>query len=391
MKLALLVNSLYGGGAEILNIELLNWANNAHLYLLEKRVNYAFDKRKTTFINGDKVMESSLLNYLATPISAFRLNKKLSKNTIIVASLFRSLLVSALLKTFFNKRQRVVFWCHLDPKAIPNKKPFETIVNKFYTYIYQQADLIICNSLKAKDDFNKIFGVPAQRVKTIYNSFDIEKISSSSEESIDKEDSKLFNKKTLICVGRLNEQKGHKHLLEVFSKILKSAPDFNLILLGDGELKEALKAQSIQLGIQENVHFLGFKKNPFRYIKKANLLVFSSIYEGFGNVLIEAMASGTPVLSADIDNGPREIIAPDSNFLKRTIQPDLSKNGVLMPAFDKEGAVDFWADTILSLIQNKDQLALLSKNGKQRATHFSKKKILPEFLETIHKYFEASA
>ncbi len=390
MKLALLVNSLYGGGAEILNIELLNWAKNAHLYLLEKRVNYAFDKEKTTFINGEKVIDSSLLNYLSTPISAFRLNKTLSNETIIIASLFRSLLVSVLLKTLFNKKQKVVFWCHLDPKAIPNRKPFGTIAHKFYTYVYQQADLIICNSLKAKNDFNKIFGVPTSQVKTIYNSFDIEKIAIASNESIDKEDSKLFEKDTLICVGRLNEQKGHRYLLEVFSKILMSAPETNLILLGDGELRAALQEQSIQLGIEKNVHFLGFKKNPFRYIKKANLLVFSSIYEGFGNVLIEAMASGTPVLSADIDNGPREIIAPNSDFLKRTTQPDLADNGVLMPAFDKPDAIQIWSNTIISLLQNKEQLVKLSENGKVRAMHFSKKKILPEFIDNVNNFFKVS-
>jgi len=114
----------------------------------------------------------------------------------------------------------------------------------------------------------------------------------------------------IVSVARLDEgQKDHKTLLRAFAQFRArglSSPD--LVLIGEGPDQAALEQLAVELGIRKSVHFLGFCSNPFPYIRQAEMLVLSSRYEGFGMVLGEAMALGTPVISTDCPTGPRDLL-----------------------------------------------------------------------------------
>ena len=115
-------------------------------------------------------------------------------------------------------------------------------------------------------------------------------------------------RKILLAVGRLDHQKGFSHLLNAFAEISRTRPDWSLVILGDGPLRSDLRRQAEAAGIADRVLMPGYVGNVADWYQRASLFVLSSLFEGFPNVLAEAMAAGLPAVSFDCDTGPRDIV-----------------------------------------------------------------------------------
>jgi len=113
---------------------------------------------------------------------------------------------------------------------------------------------------------------------------------------------------TLIGMGRLVQSKGFDILLDAFSRIASSHPDWSLKILGEGPVKQELQSRAEAYGLTDRVYFAGEVRDPFPELCAADLFVFPSRFEAFGLALCEAMACGLPVVSFDCPSGPREII-----------------------------------------------------------------------------------
>jgi glycosyltransferase involved in cell wall biosynthesis len=139
----------------------------------------------------------------------------------------------------------------------------------------------------------------------------------------------------VVSVARLDEgQKDHGTLLRAYAALRARRPDVaHLALIGEGPDRARLEALAAELRLGDAVHFVGYSANPFPIIRAADALVLSSRYEGFGMVLGEAMALGTPVLSADCPTGPRDLL-------------DEGRAGLLVPV----GDVDAMADALERLL-----------------------------------------
>jgi glycosyltransferase involved in cell wall biosynthesis len=111
----------------------------------------------------------------------------------------------------------------------------------------------------------------------------------------------------LIAVGRLHWQKDYPTLLRAFASAVRQQP-CQLLILGEGPEFAALKASAEALGVAQHVHFVGYVPNPLPYMRRAHAFVLASMQEGFANVVVEALASGTPVICTDCPHGPREIL-----------------------------------------------------------------------------------
>jgi glycosyltransferase involved in cell wall biosynthesis len=135
----------------------------------------------------------------------------------------------------------------------------------------------------------------------------------------------------------------------------------NLKILGDGPLKDKLETLAANLGIKENVEFLGFDNDPFRVIRSSDVYIMSSIYEGLPTALIEAMACGVPVVSTRATYGPEEIIVD-------------GESGLLVDVGDS----DALANATLKILKNPYLQEEISKAGILRAKAlFSKEKLIP--------------
>lgn len=193
-------------------------------------------------------------------------------------------------------------------------------------------------------------------------------------------------------------------MLRVFKALKEKHKDLKLVILGEGELKDYLVGLSEELGLKTyvwdrdalsesfDVYFLGFQKNPFKFMARSKLFVFPSLWEGFGNVLVEAMACGVPVVSSDCRGGPREILAPNTDFHYQTQKPEFAEYGVLMPVFEikyktanepLEEREIMWVETIDKLLEDESLRKHYSEKAKQRAEDFKIEKIVQKWKEVL--------
>lgn len=188
-----------------------------------------------------------------------------------------------------------------------------------YRTFYRRFDLIICQSRAMHDDLRDRHGIPPDRLVVINNPLDTLRIRRLSEEASTPRSTSAPAGESLLrllSVGRLTRQKGFDLLIEAIA--LSGRSDLRLTLLGEGPLRPDLERLAEEHGVASQIEFAGFKVNPYPDFARADAFVLSSRYEGFPNVVLEALACGTPVIStpaagvAEILDGAPGCIVTDS-------------------------------------------------------------------------------
>jgi len=393
-KTFFLIGNLSIGGAERV-------VSNLSLYMSEKinkeiilfgnkcRVDYPYSGK---LIYLDKIEHKNVLYKLYAffyRIKKIKSIKKANSNSTIISFLEYPNLINLLTRKY--GKSIISVRNHMSTKH--NKGIKSYLWNLSIKLLYSKADEIIVVSKEIERDLIENYRVDKSKIKVIYNFYPIEKIKQLAQIKIEDNYINIFNNPVVITAGRLNKQKGHWHLIKAFDKVKKVIPNAKLVILGEGELEGKLKQLTQKLDIKEDVYFLGFQKNPFKYISKSKVFVLSSLHEGFPNALAEAMACGIPVISTDCLSGPREILAPDE-VNKSDIEYNLNYNryGMLLPVCDGNFNLsnlsltkeeEMMADTIISLLKDKDLRNHFSKQAMIRIKDFDIKNIIKQWESII--------
>ncbi len=379
MNILFIIQQLIGGGAERITTTLASALAERHnVYIVTYYTGesyYIDDKVKLITLNlkRSKNFFERLYNMNVARSKLKRIKKELKIDCAI------SMLVSANADNVFSKaNEKVIVSIRSKYSVLP--KGIKYFLNGFSA---KHADCVVTLSKGVEKDQRVNFHTPSEKLVTIYNPCDYNRISLLSKEpTADSIFDDLRNKFEYIVItaGRSVFAKGQWHLIRAFSKVIKNNPNAALVLLGKGEMDEELDKLIIDLHLENNVKKLGFKENIYAYLDKSDLFAFTSLYEGFGNVLLEAMACNLPILSCDCDAGPRELIAPDSDLNINAKDIELCKYGVLSPMMDWKvyGAdepltyeEDVFADAILMLLSHKELLNKYRNESQKRVQDFS--------------------
>lgn len=398
MKIQFLINSLTSGGAERVATTIFNKLNKSnkyqiYFYTLEKDKFYYLDEKiYYKALSNFTLKTNNLIKIISLPFLTLKylIETKRNNPDLLISFLELSNFVNILTAKILKKP--VIISERINPKLMFDDK---TLYGKTHNFLikslYPKADKIITVSKEIENILNKHYNIPKEKIKTIYNPHYINKYQQLSNEPLEKQYRNIFKDSfVFINIGRLTEQKGQWFLIRSFKRVTEKYPNAKLIILGDGELKNKLQELINKLNLQNNVYLLGMQKNPFKFLKHSNCFVFSSLWEGLPNTVIEALSLNLPVISTDCKTGPREILCPELNISDKIDYPYYGKYGILTKPFSREfiwqdlnekpliEEEKMLADLMIKMIEDED-LRKRYSNGLERAKDFDIEKIIKEW------------
>lgn len=297
MKIAFIIYDLTDGGAEKVVSLLTRSLTKEHdisIVLFDNKVDYPYGGK---IIDLNTPAKSGYINKILNIfVRILKLRKLLKENDF--DHIF-SFMESANIPSLLVNKNTVV-------SIRNNPKMFSKLTQFLIKKLYPRAKKVIVNSYANKEILQKDFLL--DNVDVIYNPLNLLEIEKKSQEQIDIKD------EFIMAVGRLHLQKGFDMLIDAYanSTIPRSV---KLLIFGEGKLKDELQSQINRYNLANSIVLMGRTDNPYKYLAKAKAFILSSRYEGFPNVLIEAMSCQCPSIAFDCLTGPSEIIKDQHNGL----------------------------------------------------------------------------
>lgn len=198
-----------------------------------------------------------------------------------------------------------IVWIH---NSIPKLKKKKSKIERFGRRL-EKYDKIVAICDEMKEELKDIYPKIASKVVRIYNSFDFINIISKAEDIsfLSAEEKNMIKEKYILSVSRLDEvQKDFKTLLKSFFEL--NNKEYKLYIIGDGPDREKIEKMIENLNLKDRVYLLGNKRNPYIWMKNAEIFVHSSKYEGFCLVILEALILGKAIIASDCKVGPKELL-----------------------------------------------------------------------------------
>ncbi len=306
------------------------------------------------------------LIFISNFFKTIRLIKKINPDIVISFPIYSFVLIS-IAKLFFRDFKNIIN-VNSNIMAIIKDKPgglYRYLLNLILKLSVMQADFLVSVSKYMKNDLISQYGISKNRVIVIPNSVDINEVAILAKKNNLQNKVKLLlskNKFNVFTISRLEVQKDIITLLKAFKIVLTKKPDCQLFIIGDGPLRNEFEKFCKLNGLRHRVSFLGWKDNVFEFLTYADIFVFSSKFEGFPFSIIEAMATGVPVIATDTPYGPREIL-------------DNGKYGLLAPMKDPEKM----AQAIIKLAKSKRLRKKYKNLGLQRVKKYDTKIMIEKF------------
>lgn len=308
-KITLFLSDLSGGGAEKV------FVNLAHGLLdLGYNIDFVLARAVGPYIRQlDEKINLIDLKSTKLLLSLPKLHQylKQANSSLIISGLEDTNLIALCAKVSVNNNTPLIVTVHnaLTHEIRHSNSLKRKLVPYLLPFFYSMVDAVVAVSNGVSSDLQKL-GVKDNKIQVIYNPIVNSKLlSKASSEILHPWFSKKAKVPVILGVGRLTEQKDFRTLLRAFALVLKEKT-CRLMILGEGsELTNLVElGEYLGLSLNKDFCFPGFTQNPYAYMSQASMLVLSSKWEGFGNVLVEAMAVGTPVVATDCNYGPNEIL-----------------------------------------------------------------------------------
>ncbi|UKN01233.1 glycosyltransferase family 4 protein [Paracrocinitomix mangrovi] len=270
----------------------------------------------------------------------------------------------AIVKQYLNKKAVVIstkHGYHEDTYVKFCNQAEKLPINLYYRlfkYTHKKLDRSYACSYGLVDFYERGKLISKGSMDVIQHGFDYPEIPSFDQSNY------RFSKNQIIIVGRLIERKGHHFALEIMPEIIEAIPDVQLIILGDGELRQNLEGQTNQLGISEHVQFLGFKSEVEKYLSASDVALFPSYSEGLPLVIFEAFNAKVPVVTFDAI-GCNELVKHE-------------QTGLLASAFSKEELKEY----VLRIFNNKEEASTFVENAYEMLKqHFCLDRMVKDTIE----------
>jgi glycosyltransferase involved in cell wall biosynthesis len=359
--IALFLPSLHGGGLERIMVSLAN-AFSAYGFAVDLVVGHADGPYRDSVSRGVGVIDLKKRRLLSCLPD---LTRYLRRNipTVLLSTPNQANVVAILASKAARVGTRVVVreatTLSLASRNARNRRGY---LRPYYTALfYRLADQIIAISEGVADDLSACTGIDRSRISVIYNPIEFLGVVCDAAQPLEDPWFQAGQPPVILGAGRLTKAKDFSTLIRAFAH-LRRCHETRLVILGEGEERPRLEALISELGIRSDVALPGFVRNPFAYMARARVFALSSAWEGFGNVLLEALACGTPVVSTNCASGPAEILGNGAY-------------GLLTPVGDHVALAEALAQALASPPDRA--------KCQERVSAFSRRKIVEQYLAAL--------
>jgi len=370
-RVLLIINNMGGGGAERVVATVANYLHRTLqwtvtiLTLESGPVQYELAPGIEVRSLHGAHLTAGLRSIFGVPFLTMELAWFLRRHRVdsVMSFLVRSNLILVLTRWLGNQRPIIISErCATDtlyPGDTLKSRMMRGLISTFYPF----ADRVVAISNGVKDALVRL-GVNGQRVRVVYNPQNLTQIASAVG-GIPR-NRPLGGPVRIVAVGRLTDQKDYPTLFRAVRKLCDDGVDARLVILGEGPDARKLESLAHRLELQERIEWRGWVASPHVLMAECDVFALTSRWEGFGNVIVEAMACGLPVVCTDCQSGPREILA-DGEY------------GLLVPVGDSAAV----AAAIRRLVDDPHLRASLRTAGLERAREFDVGRLAHQYAEVL--------
>lgn len=308
-----------------------------------------YQKRVDNGINIVNLKKKSLIK-MALPL--LRYLRKNKPKVIITGGEGANILLGIMKKLMPSQKVIISIRTNLSTEYRESNNRKKKLLFPFFSKVlYKNVDKIVTVSKGVANDASEFLGYPLEKFNVIYNPIVDEGLLELMNEEVEHEWLDNDNYKVLLSVGRLVKQKDLVTLIKGFKLAKQKDNSLKLIIIGEGPEKSKLVSMVKEYNLEKDIVFQGFVQNPYPFMKKADIFILSSQWEGFGNVLVEALATGVPIISTDCPSGPSEILdhgkygkmiqVGDYNHLSEEIVAIINQNNHELQFLRKKRAEEF--------------------------------------------------
>jgi len=386
--IAILIPNLLSGGSERL-------ASRLSIALQDKFIVYfiVFDGENPAYNIGGNLIDLNL------PALDGKLNKAITffKRILAIRNLVKKNKIE-LICSFTSAANSANAFSFAYCKKIISCRGFEHLCKKtqWYKLLLNLTNGILFNSKAMQGFYLKKYPKDKEKTFIIYNFFDIDNIKKLQQQPTDA----TFNEfvrvhKIVITISQFSNAKGQWHLIKAFEILKDKVKDAGLVFVGHrGSLEEQIKQMAQTSKYKDDILFVGFQNNPFKFLGKSNVYALCSINEGFPNALVEAMACGIPAVATNCKTGPSEALFEEYDNAFSCDKMVLADYGIITPTFRKKNDFNLgnkdkthfeYAKALEIALTNNEIKNKYAKIGLARAEEFNEKNMINKYINIFKK------